>query len=147
MKKLSLIIASATFLIFSSVGQAVECPESDPDCVDSINLGGAQTQGIAAGESLNNIISNGFTIAVTVAAVLVLAMLIWGAIEWVLSGGDKEKVANARKRIVNALIGLAILALAFLILNVVGGIVGFDILGDLTIPALGEVAGTPSPAE
>jgi hypothetical protein len=58
--------------------------------------------------------------------VMVVIMLRWGAVEWILSGGNKEKVASARGRIINALIGLAILALAFLIAKFVGGAIGFD---------------------
>ena len=54
-------------------------------------------------------------------------MLIWGGIEWVLSAGDKEKVANARKRIIASLVGLVIIALAYFILKIVGPIFAFDL--------------------
>ncbi len=112
----------------------------------TINLGQTQgNKGIPANTtSLQTILTNAITLIFTVAAILVLAMLIWGAVEWVLSGGDKEKVANARKRVTNALIGLAIIALIFVIVRVVGQIVGFHILNNLQIPSLNTTTSTTS---
>lgn len=86
---------------------------------------------------LQTIIKNSITIIFTVAAILVTAMLLWGAIEWISSGGDKEKLSSARKRIMQALIGLIILALAFVILKIISGIVGINILEGLNLPSLG----------
>src|SRR5688500_3437708 len=47
-----------------------------------------------------------------VGALAVLIMLIWGAVQWIFSGGEKDAVASARNRIVHALVGLAVLAVA-----------------------------------
>jgi UDP-N-acetylmuramyl pentapeptide phosphotransferase/UDP-N-acetylglucosamine-1-phosphate transferase len=44
-----------------------------------------------------------------VAAVLVLYHLIMGALDWVQSAGEKEKVEKARKQITSSIIGLIIL--------------------------------------
>lgn len=81
-------------------------------------------KGAAGGISL--FLNNLITLIYEVAAILVVFMLLWGGLEWILSGGDKEKVEGARKRIVNALIGLAILAVAFAILKVFGVFTGFE---------------------
>ncbi len=92
--------------------------------------------------------TNLIRIIFVVAALAVLVMLIIGAFQWITSGGDKEAVGNARKRITNALIGLAILAFAFVIVFVVGNILGINILGNLTIPSLTSTAPiivTPTP--
>ena len=64
-------------------------------------------------------------------------MLITGAFNWITSGGDKENVGKARSRIINALIGLLVLALAFLIARVAGQIVHIDIF-NLKIPSLDQ---------
>jgi len=40
---------------------------------------------------------------------LVLLFLLWGAVEWLTSEGDKEKLTGARDKIIHAIIGLAIL--------------------------------------
>lgn len=88
------------------------------------------TQGFA---SLGNAVSNILTIAFTVAILVVLVMLIWGAFEWITSGGDKDTVGKARGRIINALIGLAVLAVAYALARVAAQFLGFDI-GNITVP-------------
>lgn len=65
----------------------------------------------------------------------VLAMMIWGGAEWIFSGGEKEAVGKARGRIVNALIGLAILAVAFAIANFAGAFLGINLLSNFEIPS------------
>lgn len=77
-----------------------------------------------AGTVLSNIIK----LIIFGAALIVIFMLIWGAFEWITSGGDKEHIAKARSKIVNALIGLVILAIAFLIAAVAQSITGLPIL-------------------
>lgn len=62
-------------------------------------------------------LTNLITLIYEIAAVAVVVMLVWGAIEWIVSGGDKESLANARKRIVNAIIGLVLLSIVFAVLN------------------------------
>lgn len=130
MKKLAFGAASA--LAFLSSASSVFA------LAETINLGNVQNRGIGANTALELIFKNVVTIIFTVAAILVLAMLIWGGVEWVLSGGDKEKVGNARKRIINSLIGLLIIGIAFVIVNVVGQIVGFNILTQLALPNLNQ---------
>lgn len=65
------------------------------------------------------LIKSGVSLAIIAAAILTFAYLIWGGIEWILSGGDKAKYEEARNRITAALIGLAIVALAWLLIKVV----------------------------
>lgn len=50
-----------------------------------------------------------FTYAVIAGALLVFYHLVMGALEWIQSAGDKEKVEKARKRMTNAAVGLVIL--------------------------------------
>lgn len=108
--------------------------QSTPDagkCLTSNIQVTKPTQGFA---TLGNAISNILTLAFAVAVLLVLVMLILGAYEWMVSGGDKEAVGKARNRIINALIGLAVLALAYALVNVFGQFVGLD-LRNIQIPA------------
>lgn len=74
-------------------------------------------------------------LAFILALIIVLVMLIWGAIQWIFSGGEKEAVASARDRIIHALIGLAVLAVAFALVVLAGQFVGIDLLGRLIIPS------------
>ncbi len=76
---------------------------------------------------LGAFVSNVLILAFAIALLVVLVMLIWGAFEWITSGGDKEAVGKARNRIVNALIGLAVLAVAFALATVAGQFLGFTL--------------------
>jgi hypothetical protein len=84
---------------------------------------------------INDTVASVVQLFYVIGGTAVLIMTVWGATEWVLSGGDKEKVAAARKKITNALIGLALLSLSFVIINVVGTLVGFNPLGNLQLPS------------
>lgn len=84
--------------------------------------------------NLGTFINNIITLAFIIAIIVVLIMLIWGAFEWIVSGGDKDAVGKARGRIINALIGLAVLAVAFALASVGGTFLGFDITKTIVIP-------------
>lgn len=84
-------------------------------------------KGVKVGYSdLGKFVSNVLSLAFGLALLFVLIMLVWGAFEWIASGGDKDAVGKARNRIVNALIGLAVLAVAFALATVAGQFLGFD---------------------
>lgn len=55
-------------------------------------------------------------------------MFIWGAITWILSGGDKASVENAKGRITNAIIGLVLMISTFAIAKLIETFFGIDIL-------------------
>lgn len=95
-------------------------------------------QGVNPTTPVGIILQNVLVIIFVIAALAVLFMLIWGAFQWITSGGVKESVDAARKRITQALVGLFILALAFLITRVVGSLVGIDITALQTLPRLDQ---------
>lgn len=47
--------------------------------------------------------------AIIAGGLALLLYLIWGSFEWLTSGGDKDKLATARGRILNAIVGMALL--------------------------------------
>ncbi len=59
-----------------------------------------------------------------VGVIIAVAFLIYGGIKWVMSGGDKAGVEAARNHIVAAIVGLVIIAAAFVIIGIV-----FQLLG------------------
>lgn len=126
-KKLAAIIATSTFFaaaasVFADIDVGIKAPP----------------QGVNPSTPVGTLLTNVLTIIFVVAGLAVLFMLLWGGFQWITSGGEKEKVDAARKRITNALIGLAILALAFLVVNVVGQILNINILNLQKIPTLGQ---------
>lgn len=77
-------------------------------------------------DDLGVFISKTVETALLVASVLVLAYLIWGGLDWIMSSGDKTKYESARNKITAALIGLAIVAAAWAIWLLVNYFFGID---------------------
>ncbi len=125
-----LSVASATLLAFLAKPFSVF---ADVDI--SIQPPRAGQGGINPNVPVGRVISNVITIIFAVAIISVLLMLVIGAFNWITSGGDKEAVGKARQRIINALIGLVVLAVAFLITNVAGQLVNIDIF-NLRLPSI-----------
>ena len=69
---------------------------------------------------LQTLLSNILTIFIIAGAFLLVIYIIWGGIQWITSGGDKQKLSTARGRITWASIGFIILMIAVFILNAVG---------------------------
>ena len=93
---------------------------------------------------VQTIILNVIVLFFAIGGIGTVIYFIWGAVDWILSGGDKEKVSNARKKMTHAIIGLMLLALSFVIIRTVGRIAGFDPLGNLQLRGLGD-SGSPVP--
>jgi hypothetical protein len=113
-----------------------------------INLGNKQPAGMGIkvvgnpNASVGTIVSNVVLIMFIIGGMAVLVFFIWGAFDWITSGGDKEKIAKARAKIFNAFIGLALLALAAFIVSLFGQIVGFN---PLKTPPLPKLDDAPAP--
>jgi divalent metal cation (Fe/Co/Zn/Cd) transporter len=86
-------------------------------------------------DQFGSIVSNVITILIIVAVIIAVVFLIWGGIQWILSGGDKSKVESARNSIIGAIIGLVIVFLAYFIISVVANAFGVSIT-NLTLPKI-----------
>ena len=82
------------------------------------------------------LLRNVLTLTITVAALLTLYHLIMGAIHWILSGGDKGKVEDARNQIFAAVIGILILACTWAIFQLVLTIAFGTDAGGISLPTL-----------
>jgi len=69
-------------------------------------------------------IGNAVTVALIIAGILIFIYLVWGGLQWMTSGGDKQKVEDARSKITNALIGLAIVAAAYALAQIIANFLG-----------------------
>lgn len=128
MKKITAILSTVTYLASGGSVFAATNIEVSPPPYGYSDLG--------------NFIFNLIKLAFIIAILIVLVMLVWGAIEWIVSGGEKEAVGKARGKIINALIGLAILAVAYAIAVLAGQFLGF---GTLITPE-GVTLPIPSPS-
>lgn len=133
-KKLSLLASTAVISLISAsqayaqtnIGSA--CPGNGFSglCLDATRLGPV----------IGSFITFGFVIVGLVA----LGFLVWGGIKWLTSEGDKNAVEGARNHIINAIIGLIVIFLSYLIVNILLAFItgGRVSLGNLSIPTIGQ---------
>lgn len=76
-------------------------------------------------EAINIILGNLVGLFFTAGALAFIVMFVWGAVQMILSGGDKEAIAKARSKITWAIVGVALLALSYLIFALLEYITGF----------------------
>lgn len=77
-------------------------------------------------KAISQFLSNGVTLIYSIAAIVLIVMILMGAFGWMTSGGDKEKLAAAQKRIIHAIIGIILFGVAFAIIQVLGTFTGFQ---------------------
>lgn len=128
LKKLAAV--SAGFAYFSQTVLTLAQAQPGVGTPQNINIQPPSRGGYS---DLGQFITAALNLAFIVAAIAVLIMLVWGALQWIFSGGEKDAVAAARNRILHALIGLAVLAVAFAVAVVFGRFVGINLFS-LVIP-------------
>ena len=99
---------------------------------------GAGNRAIAPDTPIGAIVSFIVSFIIVIAFLAALLFIVIGAFQWITSGGDKQKVADARNHIIAAIIGLIVIALSFVIINVVITALGLGSLTNLNIPTLKE---------
>jgi len=80
------------------------------------------------GNPLARLIVRLWQTVVIVGGLALLIFLIWGAIDWLMSQGDPEKLKSAKNKIIHAMAGMALLAASYAIITLFKYIFGFDIL-------------------
>jgi len=129
MKKISTIAAETAVFLSLFVPKAFAQTTFDINPTGIIKSGASKT--------IPQIVTFVVAIVSAVAILATLAYLVWGAIKWITSGGDKTKVEAARGQIVAAIIGFIIVVLSFVILNVVATLLGLgNVFSGITIPTL-----------
>lgn len=98
--------------------------------------GGFQVGSRTGSDIAQTLVNNTITIIFSIASLGVLIMMLWGAVDWIFSAGDKEKIKSAQKKITTAIIGAVVLALTFFIARVLGDIIGINFTGAFTLPKL-----------
>ena len=127
MRKISKILTtgaiSASLFLSNAVGVFAQ----------QIDLKPEEAQGLTD-ITAEGLITGFVKLVLVVAALVFFFVLVIGGIQWIISGGDKTGAETARKRITNALIGLAIVFVAWAIGNLLNTLFGFDIFS-LSIPS------------
>ena len=93
----------------------------------NINIGSEVQSRVAVNSDLGTFISKSISAVIMVAAVATFIYMIYGGVEWVTSGGEKGKLEEARNRITNAILGLAIVAASWAIFRLIDYFFGIGI--------------------
>lgn len=97
---------------------------------DTIDIKTGVTVG---GDTIKNLrpsgyVSTAINLMLGSAGIIAFFFLLWGGLQWILAGGDKEGTEKARKRITSALIGLAIVFSAYALIFIIQALFGIDVL-------------------
>jgi len=130
MKKIGSILTPAVSYLFV-VQTAFAQTKANP----SEGLTGPFRGLLDLGSDLGGTIGRLITAIFVIAAIISLFYLIYGAVKWIISEGDKQKVADARNHIIAALVGLVVVFLSYFIMSIILGIFGLSFV-DLTIPKI-----------
>ena len=72
--------------------------------------------------------------AIIVSGLAAFAFLVLGGFQYLTSGGDKIQAQGARDRITYAILGLAIVAAAVAVIQVIGVVFGINLIGTIKWP-------------
>ena len=97
------------YLSLSISGTPIEAPRGVP-------TGGMDTGQKIIQMGLNFLFAGGIIIAVII--------VIYSGIQWILSGGEKEQIQQARARLTYSIIGLVVITAAFTIVRLIITILG-----------------------
>lgn len=93
----------------------------------NINLGDQVKSRVAINQDLGTFVQKSFSAVLLVAGLATFLYLVYGGIEWITSGGEKGKLEEARNKITNGIIGLAIVASAWAVFQLVDYFFGIGI--------------------
>jgi hypothetical protein len=96
--------------------------------VPALNVDLGAAKGTFGFDTLGQAISTIITVIFFVAGLAAFFFILWGAVSYVTAGDDSSKTEAARKRITNAVVGLILVALVYVIWLIVSQIVGIDTL-------------------
>ncbi len=118
-KLLSIPILSTSYLLLSTATAFAQATEE-------VNIGD-KVQSFFGFKCIQHFIFRIVDIGLILAGLLLFIYLVWGGIEWLTSGGDKGKIENARNKITNALIGVAIIAASYAVWTLALTFFGIDL--------------------
>lgn len=93
----------------------------------NIGLGDEVSSRVAINTDLGSFVSNTFSAIILVAGIAAFIYMVYGGVQWVTSGGEKDKLNDARAKITQAIVGLAVVASAWAIFKLVDYFFGIGI--------------------
>ncbi len=92
------------------------------------NIAGNANSLLPINSNLGNYASHLVSALILVAGLATFIYMLMGGLQWVSSGGSKDKVQEAKDKITNAIIGLTVVAAAWAIYRLVDYFLGIGIV-------------------
>jgi hypothetical protein len=86
------------------------------------------TDAVQATINAEKLISNAISGLTILAGLLFIFYFVIGALNWVTAGGEQGKIQKARDQMIQGVIGMIVVVMAYAIMGIVGTFVGLDIL-------------------
>lgn len=78
-------------------------------------------------ERFASLLGSLLSVVMTFSAILLLLYLVWGAVEWITSGGESAKLQAARNKMLHAIIGIIVLSSVIALFALVQYILNIEI--------------------
>jgi len=79
------------------------------------------------GDRMASVISNAMTFVTLIAGLGLLFYFLIGAVNWLVSGGDPQKIKAAQDMMLNAFVGIVIVVIAYPAISILGNLIGIPI--------------------
>ena len=86
------------------------------------------TSSLDAFTRFTDVFSKGLAVLTVSGGIWFIIQIGAGAFQWIASGGEKDALQKAQKKISNAVFGLFVIIFSYALIGIVGKIFGFDIL-------------------
>jgi hypothetical protein len=95
---------------------------------EAFSKGSEDASGVGAAQNLEKLISNGVGGLTMLAGLFFIFYFVMGGLNWVTAGGEQGKITKARDQMIQAVIGLVVIVMAYGLIGIVGKFVGLNIL-------------------
>jgi hypothetical protein len=89
--------------------------------------GGEVVNGVATIQGFERVFANVVSVALGLAGIVLFVMLIVGGLKYITSAGNPKNAAAASSTITSALLGIVLVALAFLFLQIISAFTGLNL--------------------
>jgi hypothetical protein len=103
-------------------------PEEIPPTVPGFFINPLTGKPLVVTLSLGKLLQTVVSLLIMGSVFLAFIFLIFGGVKFILSGGDEKKSQEAKKVIINSLVGLGIIVLSYLVLTFMGNVLGIDLV-------------------
>ena len=96
--------------------------------------GSCVSDGVATIQGIGCMLANVFSVALTLLGIAGFIMIIYAALNMMLSGGNSQAVEKSKNTITFAVVGIILALSSFIIINLIASFTGVNAIRDFFIP-------------